>query len=64
MTPDYPLWVGAWWIGFLVGGAGALLVAVPILGYPRQLPGAANVHPDTHTHILQVVYKGGLDSPR
>lgn len=39
MTPENPLWVGAWWIGFLAGGAAALLVAVPILGYPRQLPG-------------------------
>ncbi|XP_061656950.1 solute carrier organic anion transporter family member 4A1 isoform X2 [Syngnathoides biaculeatus] len=40
MTPDNPLWVGAWWVGFLVGGAAALLVAFPILGYPRQLPGS------------------------
>lgn len=44
MTPENPLWVGAWWIGFLVGGAAALLVAFPILGYPRQLPGKPPVH--------------------
>uniref|UniRef100_UPI0037E7E35F solute carrier organic anion transporter family member 4A1 n=1 Tax=Semicossyphus pulcher TaxID=241346 RepID=UPI0037E7E35F len=40
MTPENPLWVGAWWIGFLAGGAAALLIAFPILGYPRQLPGS------------------------
>ncbi|XP_077371151.1 solute carrier organic anion transporter family member 4A1 [Festucalex cinctus] len=40
MTPENPLWVGAWWIGFLLGGAAALLVAFPILAYPRQLPGS------------------------
>ncbi|XP_072290374.1 solute carrier organic anion transporter family member 4A1 [Eucyclogobius newberryi] len=40
VAPDNPLWVGAWWIGFLGGGALALLVAIPILGYPRELPGA------------------------
>nr|XP_057941603.1 solute carrier organic anion transporter family member 4A1 [Doryrhamphus excisus]XP_057941604.1 solute carrier organic anion transporter family member 4A1 [Doryrhamphus excisus]XP_057941605.1 solute carrier organic anion transporter family member 4A1 [Doryrhamphus excisus] len=40
MTPENPLWVGAWWIGFLVGGAAGLLVAFPILGYPRHLPGS------------------------
>ncbi|XP_055022096.1 solute carrier organic anion transporter family member 4A1 [Boleophthalmus pectinirostris] len=40
VTPDNPLWVGAWWIGFLGGGALALLVAIPILGYPRELPGS------------------------
>ncbi|KAG5838559.1 hypothetical protein ANANG_G00224920 [Anguilla anguilla] len=40
LTPENPLWVGAWWIGFLVGGAAALVTALPILGYPRQLPGS------------------------
>ncbi|XP_030625898.1 solute carrier organic anion transporter family member 4A1 [Chanos chanos] len=40
LTPESPLWVGAWWIGFLAGGAAALIIAIPILGYPRQLPGS------------------------
>ncbi|XP_076024060.1 solute carrier organic anion transporter family member 4A1 [Genypterus blacodes] len=40
LTPENPLWVGAWWVGFLAGGAAALLVALPILGFPRQLPGS------------------------
>ncbi|KAM6982924.1 LOW QUALITY PROTEIN: solute carrier organic anion transporter family member 4A1 [Tautogolabrus adspersus] len=40
MTPENPLWVGAWWVGFLAGGAAALLIAFPILGFPRQLPGS------------------------
>ncbi|XP_065142228.1 solute carrier organic anion transporter family member 4A1 [Paramisgurnus dabryanus] len=40
LTPENPMWVGAWWIGFLAGGAAALLIALPILGYPRQLPGS------------------------
>lgn len=39
LTTESPLWVGAWWVGFLGAGAAAFLVAVPILGYPRQLPG-------------------------
>lgn len=42
LTPENPLWVGAWWIGFLAGGAAALVIALPILGYPRQLPGTAH----------------------
>ncbi|GCB72409.1 solute carrier organic anion transporter family member 4A1 [Scyliorhinus torazame] len=40
LTPENPLWVGAWWIGFLGAGAAAFLVSIPILGYPRQLPGS------------------------
>ena len=39
LTTESPLWVGAWWVGFLGAGAAAFLVAIPILGYPRQLPG-------------------------
>ncbi|XP_036101756.1 solute carrier organic anion transporter family member 4A1 [Molossus molossus] len=40
LTTESPLWVGAWWVGFLGTGAAAFLIAVPILGYPRQLPGS------------------------
>ncbi|XP_044154227.1 solute carrier organic anion transporter family member 4A1 isoform X2 [Bufo gargarizans] len=40
LTPENPLWVGAWWIGFLGAGAAAFLIYFPILGYPQQLPGA------------------------
>ncbi|XP_048860331.1 solute carrier organic anion transporter family member 4A1-like isoform X1 [Brienomyrus brachyistius] len=40
LTPENPLWVGAWWIGFILGGIAALVIALPILGYPRQLPGS------------------------
>uniref|UniRef100_A0A3Q1FD73 Solute carrier organic anion transporter family, member 4A1 n=1 Tax=Acanthochromis polyacanthus TaxID=80966 RepID=A0A3Q1FD73_9TELE len=27
MTPEDPHWIGAWWIGFLAGGAAALLIS-------------------------------------
>lgn len=40
MTPDSPRWVGAWWIGFLISGALAFLVALPINGFPKSLPGS------------------------
>ena len=37
--PDSPQWVGAWWIGFLMAGVLALCVSVPVLAFPKQLPG-------------------------
>ncbi|XP_054580286.1 solute carrier organic anion transporter family member 4A1 isoform X3 [Eptesicus fuscus] len=40
LTTESPLWVGAWWVGFLGTGAAAFFIAVPILGYPRRLPGS------------------------
>ena len=32
-------WVGAWWLGPLISSVFAVLVALPILGYPERLPG-------------------------
>lgn len=35
-----PLWVGAWWLGFMCTGSAAILVSIPLLAFPRSLPGA------------------------
>ncbi|XP_058143277.1 solute carrier organic anion transporter family member 4A1 [Dasypus novemcinctus] len=40
LTTESPQWVGAWWIGFLGAGGVAFLIALPILSFPRQLPGS------------------------
>ncbi|KAK7884707.1 hypothetical protein WMY93_027830 [Mugilogobius chulae] len=40
ITPQSPLWVGAWWIGFLLVGTLCLPVGFAILSYPRKLPGS------------------------
>lgn len=40
ITPASPRWVGAWWIGFLVSGVLAFIVAFPIGGFPKILPGS------------------------
>ncbi|XP_058892492.1 solute carrier organic anion transporter family member 4A1 isoform X3 [Kogia breviceps] len=55
LTAESPLWVGAWWVGFLGAGAAAFLIAVPILGYPRQLPGSRRyvVMRASETHQLK-----------
>lgn len=34
-----PLWVGAWWIGFIISGTLSLLVAIPLYAFPKHLPG-------------------------
>lgn len=36
-------YVGAWWIGYLIGGIMALLVAIPLCGFPKSLPGNLNL---------------------
>lgn len=54
LTPDNPRWVGAWWVGFLISGALAFLVALPIAGFPKSLPGSDQYKKDRE----QEVYKG------
>lgn len=39
ITEDSPYWVGAWWLGFVISGCIIILISLPILLYPRQLPG-------------------------
>ncbi|XP_069678542.1 solute carrier organic anion transporter family member 4A1 isoform X2 [Periplaneta americana] len=41
LTPNSNVWVGAWWIGFLLAAVMCALLAVPLLAFPPALPGAA-----------------------
>ncbi|XP_052764818.1 solute carrier organic anion transporter family member 2A1-like [Mya arenaria] len=37
LSPEDPRWIGAWWLGFLVFGGGACLVAGPVFCLPASL---------------------------
>lgn len=37
MNERDPRWVGAWWLGFVAFGAGAILISVPICCFPASL---------------------------
>lgn len=39
LTPEDPLWYGAWWIGFIFTGALSIVVSVPVFSFARRLPG-------------------------
>ncbi|XP_052106029.1 solute carrier organic anion transporter family member 4A1-like [Mytilus californianus] len=32
-------WIGAWWLGFIIAIVGFIVIAIPIYGYPKYLPG-------------------------
>lgn len=38
ITPKDPRWVGAWWIGFLISGCIAFILAFLIGAFPQELP--------------------------
>ncbi|XP_072141280.1 solute carrier organic anion transporter family member 4A1-like [Dermacentor andersoni] len=42
MSPSSNVWVGAWWIGFVITGFSALLISLPTFGFPKRLPDAVN----------------------
>ncbi|XP_053609403.1 solute carrier organic anion transporter family member 4A1-like isoform X2 [Plodia interpunctella] len=37
------VWIGAWWVGFILSAALCLIVAVPLLAFPYELPGADEI---------------------
>ncbi|XP_034253662.1 solute carrier organic anion transporter family member 4A1 [Thrips palmi] len=37
------VWVGAWWIGFIVSALLCFLLAIPLLAFPFEMPGAAEL---------------------
>lgn len=44
------MWVGAWWIGFLIFSFVCLLVAIPLIAYPKSLPGSEKLHKISEAH--------------
>jgi len=53
------LWVGAWWLGFLMGGIVVIALAFPVLFLPRQLPHTTHVRLDREKEMHQ-----GLDATK
>ena len=43
LNPRSPAWIGAWWMGFLLGLIPLIIVTVPLVGFPRQMSAAVEV---------------------
>lgn len=43
LTPESDVWVGAWWLGFVIIGLLLCLASIPLLAFPRDLPGIPDV---------------------
>ena len=48
LTPTSPLWVGAWWIGFILAWLMSWACALVISLYPASLPGS-----DVHNEVSE-----------
>ncbi|XP_019637013.1 PREDICTED: solute carrier organic anion transporter family member 4A1-like [Branchiostoma belcheri] len=51
LTPWDPRWVGNWWLGFPVLGFLGILVAIPLLAFPRKLPGSEELEEEEEEEL-------------
>ncbi|XP_022104544.1 solute carrier organic anion transporter family member 4A1-like [Acanthaster planci] len=53
VTSSDPAWVGAWWIGFVIGAILSYIVAIPMSGFPTELPTTAKIRAEkeSQAHI-------------
>ncbi|NXT06485.1 SO1C1 protein, partial [Prunella fulvescens] len=52
ITPQDSRWVGAWWLGFLIGGATSFLSAIPFCFLPKSLKKPEEAKKDKTSHGL------------
>ncbi|XP_075748066.1 solute carrier organic anion transporter family member 4A1 [Rhipicephalus microplus] len=45
------VWVGAWWIGFVIAAVLAALIAIPIFAFPKELPGSREIRASKRPEI-------------
>ncbi|XP_066947164.1 solute carrier organic anion transporter family member 4A1 isoform X1 [Macrobrachium rosenbergii] len=60
LNPNSDLWLGGWWIGFLLSGAISILISGPIMAFPSQLPGAKAIKAER----VSEAYGSDADPPR
>lgn len=50
MTPESKVWCGAWWLGFLIFSFVCLLIAIPLIAFPKSLPGSEKLQKVSEAH--------------
>ncbi|KAK3093809.1 hypothetical protein FSP39_020494, partial [Pinctada imbricata] len=49
LSPMSPVWVGAWWLGFVITCIAFFIFAIPVWGYPKNLPGTKHIRESRKT---------------
>uniref|UniRef100_A0A1E1X5A7 Solute carrier organic anion transporter family member n=1 Tax=Amblyomma aureolatum TaxID=187763 RepID=A0A1E1X5A7_9ACAR len=57
LTPSSGVWVGAWWIGFVVSSVTAIVAAIPISAFPKVLPGSLKLQAQKKSEMHQKLQK-------
>lgn len=54
LTPKDPNWIGAWWIGYIAIGLGLLLMALPMLLFPKKIRQKSEANIREHEKVESV----------
>ncbi|NXJ94144.1 SO1C1 protein, partial [Corythaixoides concolor] len=54
ITPQDSRWVGAWWLGFLIGGVTSFLAAIPFCFLPKSLKKPEEANNDKTSHVIML----------
>ncbi|XP_064480881.1 solute carrier organic anion transporter family member 4A1-like [Ornithodoros turicata] len=57
LTTSSGVWVGAWWLGFVVSAFLAFLAALPISAFPKILPGSLRIQAQKKSEMHQKLEK-------
>ncbi|XP_048257217.1 solute carrier organic anion transporter family member 2B1-like [Haliotis rufescens] len=66
LTQTDPRWIGAWWLGFLVFGSIAVVLALPLFFYPRRMKTSwkeTETEADDHEHKEESLCEKIKDMP-
>ena len=63
ITPDSTVWIGAWWLGFLMSGILAIITAIPIFGFPKFMPNSAVLRSQRVSEAYAQSPAVGADAP-
>lgn len=50
MTTESKVWVGAWWLGFLIFSFVCIFIAIPLIAFPKSLPGSEKLEKISEVH--------------
>ncbi|XP_071804429.1 solute carrier organic anion transporter family member 4A1-like [Asterias amurensis] len=63
VTSSDPAWIGAWWIGFVIGAIISYIVAIPMSGYPQELPATAKIRAEKESEAHVAGHEDEVTKP-
>ena len=57
ISPLHPAWIGAWWLGFVVFGILSIILAFPLVFFPRRMKPISEREKETSSKQLSLTHR-------